>query len=254
MTTMTTRNQNTRLLVATLTAILVCATNTANSTPLATPLSATGWNVDFILGNGETYALHEKPVRSSNALWFAENSTMNVQGLPASGAVTAAGIDFQFQSFTDYTSNALFNNGTLTLVTPRKFSTISLLGSRPGTDTTATLTLNFSDAASSGTIPLTFASWIGTSQVLPNPQLTNNGTDLFQSFSGAMSVFTYDLVANGFSDYTLQSITVESATANAVFALNGIPVPEPGFNWALGAILGGLGLYRVRRKSVIPER
>jgi len=189
--------------------------------PDSAPLSATGWNVDFILGNGETHAKHQRPVNEN--IWFAENSTVNEKGLPASGAVTAAGVDFQFQSFTNYTKNALHNNGTLTLVTPGQFSKISLLGSKPGTDTTATLTLNFSDAPSSGAIPLTFANWIGTSHVLPNPRLTATGTSLSSSFSGAMSVFTYDLVANGFSGNTLQSITVQSATANAVFALNGVP-------------------------------
>ena len=62
----------------------------------AEPIAATGWDVDFVLGDGETHAAHSKPVNAN--IWWSANSTVAASGtrfgLPASGALNVSGVDF----------------------------------------------------------------------------------------------------------------------------------------------------------------
>jgi hypothetical protein len=81
--------QNRTSTVLTLVAVVMAALGLTPTSAHAAPISATGWNVDFILGNGETHAAYEKPVNAN--IWFAEDSTVGAPGLlaptPDDGAV-----------------------------------------------------------------------------------------------------------------------------------------------------------------------
>jgi len=254
------RNANTKnriTTVLTLAAVMMAVIVFANTSASAAPLSATGWNVDFILGNGEAYAAHQKPENPN--IWFAEDSTVGILGLPASGAVTAAGVDYQLQPYTGATNNVLRGSGTLTLDSPGKFTEISVLGSNTGAASNLDweLTLNFSDAASAGPITYdNFTNWAGgTSDVLPNPQLTSNGTS--SGFVGTLTTRSIDLDALGHSGKTLQSIdfsaTNQAGGNLAVFGLAGVAapsaIPEP-TSLAI-ALLGvvGMGCFCWRRRK-----
>ena len=223
--------------------------------PASAPISAMGWNVDFILGSGETHGAHQKPENAN--IWFAEDSTVGVLGLPASGAVTAAGVDYQLQPYTGGTNNALRSSGTLTLDSPGKFSEISLLGSNTGGTAGSPweLVLNFADGPSSSAITYpAFGNWAGSGPGL-NPQLTGNGTSA--AFGGQLNTHSLDLDALGFSSFTLASIDFSSANGAggnlAVFGLSGVAassavIPEPVTMAALGLAVAGLGGYVRKRR------
>ena len=189
----------------------------------ADPIPASGWNVDFVLGNGETHGAHAQPENAN--IWFAEDSTVGVPGLPASGALSSLGEDFQMEAFTGGANNVLRGPGTLTLDTPGKFSEITLLGSNTGGSGTATweIILKFTDAADSAPITYTaFGNWAGSGPEI-NPTLTGNGTS--SAFGGQLNTRSFDLDALGHSGKTLQSIEFLStggAGGNlALFALSG---------------------------------
>ena len=228
--------------------LLIASAGTSQAASV--PLTATGWNVDFILGAGETHAAHEKPENAN--IWFAENSTVGSLGLPSSGAVTAAGIDFQFGDYSNGTDNALRASGTptLTLNAPDQYASISFLASNTGGSggQTWSLTLHFSDAASESVNYTSPDSWAGgTSDVSPNPRLTGNGTTA--GFTGAIQARTIDLAGLGLSSNNLTSIefsTGSGASGNlVVFALSGEVVPEPG---TAAFALMGLGALALRRR------
>ena len=143
----------------------------------AATIAATGWERDYVLGSGETHAAHDKPENAN--IWFADDIGVTPgAGLPASGAVNAAGYDFQFEPFTAGANNGVRGPGTLTLVTPAKYSELALLASNTGGSGTDiwSITLNFSDGPSSSPINYSgIQNWAGTGGDL-NPTLTGNGT------------------------------------------------------------------------------
>jgi len=193
----------------------------------STSLSTSGWDKDIVLGSGESYATHQKPVNTN--IWFTSNLALpGGGGLDATGAYAIQGRNFQFQSFTGGTSNAIVASGQIHLTTPRRLSELSILGSRTGNGTAGTITLNFQDGSSTAVVlsNSSFPNWAnGTSAISPNPKLTGDGTT--SSFNGAIGVLTLDMANLGSVDHsgkTLSSITLSGVTSNSttLFALSGV--------------------------------
>jgi hypothetical protein len=232
-----------------------------NAQVQADPIAASGWNVDFILGSGETYASHEKPENAN--IWFASGLGITPgSGIPASGAVTVSGVDFQLESFFGNTDNVMRSDSatnTLTLDTPGMYTNLSILGSNTGASSSLDwdLVLNFSDGPSSSTISYpNFDNWAGSGSGL-NPQLTSNGTS--SNFGGQLNVVTLDLEALGYSGLTLTSIDFSNANSAggnlAVFGLAGTPaaVPEPSsiLIWTLLGFCAARFVQRSRDKKTL---
>jgi len=217
----------------------------ASTSGQAASISATGWERDYILGSGETHAAHDKPENAN--IWFADNVGITPGGIPASGAVSAGGFDFQYEPFTGGANNGVRGPGTLTLVTPAKYSEIALLASNTGGSSSDVwqITLNFSDGPSSAPINYSgIQNWAGTAGDL-NPKLTGNGST--SAYGGALTVQSFDLDGLGFAGNTLTSIDFTGGSGNAaIFALSGVVVPEP--SAFVLAALGVLGLMTCSRR------
>ena len=235
-----------------LTRILLCIAMPALACPVgAATISATGWNVDFVLGLGETHATHDYPENGN--IWFA--SDYGVSGGPGVAASTGgtaniAGVDFAFQDFSGGTNNAVRAQGTLTLDSPGQYSDISFLVANSGGNAGQTwnIILDFGAAGTENATYLSPGNWAGGAADF-EPRLTGNGTNA--SFVGGMDVRTIDLAALGRSGDTLQSIQflgTDGAGGNAaIFALSGTVIPEP--SSAMLICLTACGLLIRRRRG-----
>jgi hypothetical protein len=193
----------------------------------STALSTSGWDKDVVLGSGESYATHAKPINTN--LWYTSDLSLSGGGgLAPSGTYVVGGRNFQFRSFTGGTPNAIVSSGQILLATPTRLSELSILGSRTGSGTAGTITLNFQDGSSAALVltSSSFPSWAnGTSAILPAPKLTANGTS--SSFTGAIGVLTLNMTNLGSVDHSgksLSSITLSGVTSNSttLFALSGV--------------------------------
>ena len=223
-------------------------------------LGATGYNADIIVGGNEvansgnaTTATIDGGNANSTLYSQGFNTASPTTGLPTS--ITAAdGTPFTFQSPT--LSNAVYNGGTLTLTTPRAFTSLALIGlsGNSGNATAVTVTVNYAGGTSQ-----TFGPGLAAVQ-----DWFNNTNNLAFTLSGRVNVSNNSFDAVGSNNprlydsiLTLNNTTaaVTSVTINnnginseAILAISG-NVPEPSsVMYLIGASALGLGVF-LRRRS-----
>lgn len=147
------------------------------------PIAVTGWEEDVVIGVGESYntgstaQLDNPGVGSGATVWYGvgHNGSAPSTGLPTglTQSETTEDLYFQLQSFGSAegtANNAVYEGGTLVLVTPTSYKRIALIGATGQGTADITVTLKyttgeddvFSSLGSSGSVN---QDWFGGSSV-----------------------------------------------------------------------------------------
>lgn len=221
--------------------------------PVSFPVAVTGFNRDVIFENSSPTSAQS--FDDGTATWLADG-VQGYAGLPAgvfssrlTNSVTMASTRYKLQRFAD--NNVMMIDttspqGTLTLVTPQRFRSLSIAAVSSGARFTAgigTLTLNFQDGSTSAAINYNARDWWGEgANDDPNRifqagvyRTVNTGTNLPTSSVQVDTSYTkfnlyettIDLANVGGVDYShkiLQSVTFNVAVGaqrTGIFALSG---------------------------------
>jgi hypothetical protein len=232
----------------------------------AGPIAATGWNRDDVVENTASppYSSAASPFDVPNNYGFYQAGlSTGTRGLPASGSFTSL-VDgttvFQFQPYT--ANNALqlsastSSSGTLTLTTPKAYSSLSILAAAANSGASqGNLVIHFADLSASPILQFNNSDWF----FQPNPALMgfgridlgatsaedngNSFPELYQTTLNlaALGLAGKPIVSIGFSDPSS-----DPRESTAIFALSGTAVPEPG---SLGLLSVGAALLAVLRRK-----
>jgi hypothetical protein len=214
----------------------------------AGPIAATGWNRDDVVENTASppYSSAAQPFDVPNNYGFYQAGLpTGTRGLPASGSFTSL-VDgttvFQFQPYTGNNvlqlSASTSSSGTLTLTTPKAYSSLSILAAAANSGTSqGNLVIHFTDASASPILQFNNSDWF----FQPNPAIQGFGRvdlgattaeDNGNSFPELYQT-TLNLAALGLSGKPIASIgftdpSSDPRESTGIFALSGTAVPEPG--------------------------
>jgi hypothetical protein len=230
------------------------------------PIAATGWNRDVIVENTASppYSSAASPFDVPNNYGFYQAGlNTGTRGLPASGSFTSL-VDgttvFQFQPYT--TNNVLqlsastTSIGTLTLTTPRAYSSISVLAAAANSGASqGNLVIHFSDATISPTLQFNNSDWF----FQPNPAIMgfgrvdlgattaeDNGNSFPELYQTTLNLAALGLAGKPIVSIDFTDLSSDPRESTGIFALSGNLVPEPG---SLGLISVGAALLAVLRRK-----
>jgi hypothetical protein len=233
---------------------------------IAGPIAATGWNRDVVVENTASppYSSAASPFDVPNNYGFYQAGLpTGTRGLPASGSFTSL-VDgttvFQFQPYTANNvlqlSASTSSSGTLTLTTPKAYSSLSILAAAANSGTSqGNLVIHFADLGASPVLQFNNSDWF----FQPNPAIQGFGRvdlgattaeDNGNSFPELYQT-TLNLAALGLSGRTIVSIgftdpSSDPRESTAIFALSGTAVPEPR---CLGLFAVGAAILAVLRRK-----
>ena len=232
------------------------------------PISATGWNRDVVVENTAS-APYSSAASSfdvpNNYGFYQAGLGTSTRGLPASRSFTSL-VDgttvFQFQPYT--ANNALqlsastSSAGTLTLTTPKAYSSLSVLAAAANSGASqGNLVLHFADASVSPTLQFNNSDWF----FQPNPAIMgfgrqdlgattaeDNGASFPELYQTTLNLAALGLSGKSIVSIDFTDLSSDPRESTAIFALSGTVVPEPG---SLGLLSVGTALLVVlhRRRS-----
>lgn len=224
-------------------------------------VTSDSFDEDIIANSGQT-ALASTTEGVGNAVLFENGFQSNNDGLPVGGNFVSANnsdITYQLQSYS--ANNAMMltaasQTGTLTLQTPGRYSSLSLIGFCGFGDHGATVTLNFSDA-SSQEAAWSVTDWWNGAGSKPDAYTfarVDNRNNNGPISSTIFSMYELEIaVEEANQSKLLESVTLSNTSLSGdesvnVFAMSGTSaVPEP---VTVGFLACGLGLLMaVRRRK-----
>ena len=232
--------------------------------PVATPIALTDWNRDVVLENSDNAFAQAFDGPASSYALFEEGWKGHADGLPSSrqfvSAINYPSVLFELQPYN--ASNVLWLTpqpttnlltGTLTLVEPKPYVSISIAAASAFSATTpsnpgafGSVVLNFSDGAHSGQISFLSMDWLDWGSVYDPSQGYGSTPIAGLGWVWATGTCCYGGVANGtdgqalyqtdinllrlgLSGKPLASITFTGSTANgganqstSIFAVSGV--------------------------------
>ena len=221
-----------------------------------TPITVSGWNRDVIVEStaaGPPFTNYASEMNAGEGKGFYQTGLGTYAwGLPPSGgfvSMVGDGTIFQFQPYT--TNNALvlssdtgLTSGTLTLATPATYAQLAIVAhSGNGTNSTGTLTLNFTDGTSFTTTYFapdwingtTNVAWFGCGRILLTTGAEDNGLENPRFYQTTINVAallgtTNKPLASVTFGQTLSRSTAIYAISGQLAASSATPVALTGWN------------------------
>lgn len=238
---------------------LVCAVLfglRASAATIATVVGVAGWNADMIYENDSQSEVTETMNDGIAGYTFTEDgfvvAATTTEGLPSSGQVTSASMngvtdsatEFQMQSFSGANALWLAEGGavaTLTLLAPARFSSLHFLNAAANGGKTISITLHYTDFTTD-TTSFNALDWstggpgaaigpihrvIDTAQPPDGINPSSLGGQFWYLYESVIDLeaLSFDIKQIASIDFRVTS--GNSASVEAIFAISGVPVPEP---------------------------
>ncbi|PWU08616.1 MAG: hypothetical protein C5B50_29235 [Verrucomicrobia bacterium] len=231
------------------------------------PIAASGWNRDDIVENSASppYSSAALPFDVPNNYGFYQAGLSGgTRGLPAGGSFTSL-VDgttvFQFQPYTANNvlqlSASTSSFGTLTLTTPRAYSSLSILAAAANSGASqGNLVIHFADSSVSPTLQFNNSDWF----FQPNPAIMgfgrldlgsttpeDDGNSFPELYQTTLNLASLGLAGKSIVSIDFTDLSSDPREATGIFALSGTPVPEPGVVALFAGAVSILGVLRRKK-------